>query len=61
MIKSFKKDDINSIPFVVSKQWHSTTKNPQDLLIIEISDEFYWDYEDSLPWDDPDALWDEEE
>ena len=34
-------------------------KNPQDLLIIEISDEFYWDYEDSLPWDDPDALWDD--
>ena len=40
MIKSLLKDDINAIPFVVSKRWHATSKSNPNLLLGYVDFEY---------------------
>ena len=40
MIKSLLKDDINVVPFVVSKRWHATSKSNPSLLLGNVDYEY---------------------
>ena len=40
MIKSLLKDDINVVPFVVSKRWHATSKSNPSLLLANVDYEY---------------------
>jgi len=42
MIKSLNKDDITSIPFVVSKRWRSTSKSNSNFLMGDADFDYYY-------------------